>query len=282
MIGLLYALMGLGITFIFSVMRMINWAMGEFYMIGSFVQYLIIVHFLGADLWWLAVPMSAAAVFVLGMVIEPILIRPMFDRKVERKEEYGTIVTLALSLGLQGVTALINGPFAHSPGSNLPDVQLLTLPVSGARVAASLGALVGLIIFYVVIRRTWIGMALRAAAQSRAGVETVGLNLMRLDQVAFGIGVALAAMAGALLAPVFLVYPLNGQVTTTKGFEIVIIGGLGSIRGAVVAAFMVGIVESLGSAYISSTFQSVYGFALLMIVLLVRPLGLFGERERIA
>jgi branched-chain amino acid transport system permease protein len=282
MIGVLYALMALGITFIFSIMRMINWAMGEFYMIGSFAQYLIVVHFLGPDLWWVAVPLSAAIVFVLGAIVEPLLIRPMFDPAVERKEEYASIVTLALSLGLQSLAALLNGPFAKSPGSTFANVPLGPLTVPGARVAASIAAVLALSIFYLAIKRTWIGMALRAAAQSRVGVETAGVDIMRLDQIAFGLGVALAAMSGALLAPVFLVYPLDGQVATTKGFETVIIGGLGSIPGAVVAAILVGIVENLGATFLSSEYQHVYGFILLVLILLIRPTGLFGERERVA
>jgi hypothetical protein len=93
MIGVIYALMALGITFIYSIVKMINWAMGEFYMIGSFVQYGLIVYFLGPDLWWVAVPLSAATVFLLGVLLEPILIKPMFTSGIERKDDYATVVT---------------------------------------------------------------------------------------------------------------------------------------------------------------------------------------------
>src|SRR5579863_4763573 len=97
-IGVLYALMALGITFIYSIVKMINWAMGEFYMIGSFVQYLLIVEFLGPRLWWVAVPLSALTVFLVGALIEPILIKPMFTQGIERKDDYATVVTIALVL----------------------------------------------------------------------------------------------------------------------------------------------------------------------------------------
>src|SRR5438132_542925 len=160
-IGVLYALMALGITFIYSIVKMINWSMGEFYMIGGYLQYL-----------------------------------------------------------------------------------------------------------------------LRAAAQSRIGAQTAGVDVFRLDQIAFGIGVGLAGLAGALLAPVFMVFPTSGVVTTVKGFEIIVIGGLGSIPGALIAGVLLGVVESLGASFISAPYQNVYGFLLVIVVLLLRPTGLFGERIR--
>lgn len=281
-LGVLYALMALGITFIYSIVRMINWAMGEFYMIGSYLQYLLVVHVLGADLWYVAVPLSALGVFVIGAVIEPILIKPMFVGNIERKDDYATVVTIALLLLLRNLATGIGGPYQLSPGSELPTVMFGPLPQSGARVAAFVCALLAMALFYLLLKKTWFGMALRAAAQSRLGVETAGVDVLRLDQAAFGIGVALAGIAGALLAPVFFVFPTDGVVTTVKGFEIIVIGGLGSIPGALVAGILLGLVESLGAAFISSPYQNVYGFLLVLLVLAIRPRGLFGERVRAA
>jgi branched-chain amino acid transport system permease protein len=280
-IGVLYALMALGITFIYSIVKMINWAMGEFYMIGSYLQYMLVVSLLGPDLWYLAIPIAGLGVFVLGTVVEPILIKPMFTRSIERKDDYATVVTIALLLLLRNLATGLGGPYQRTPGSDLPTVMLGPLPLSGARFAAFVVALVAIALFYLLLRRTWFGLALRAAAQSRVGVETAGVNILRLDQMAFGIGVALAGIAGALLAPVFLVFPTNGVVTTVKGFEIIVIGGLGSISGALIAGVLLGLVESLGAAFISSPYQNVYGFLLVIAILLVRPTGLFGERGRL-
>lgn len=280
MIGVLYALMALGITFIYSIVKMINWAMGEFYMIGSFVQYLLVVTWLGPDLWWVAVPLSALAVFLIGALLEPILIKPMFVTSIERKDDYATVVTIALLLLLRNLATALGGPYQRNPGSNLPTIMIGPLPESGARVAAFVCALLALGLFYVILKKTWVGLALRAAAQSRIGVQTAGVDILRLDQIAFGIGVALAAIAGALLAPVFFVFPTNGIVTTVKGFEIIVIGGLGSIPGALIAGILLGVVESLGTAFISSPYQNAYGFLLVLLVLLIRPTGLFGERIR--
>jgi len=280
MIGVLYALMALGITFIYSIVKMINWAMGEFYMIGSYLQFILVVHLLGPALWWVAVPLSALGVFLLGIVLEPVLIKPMFVKLLERRDDYATVVTIALLLLLRNLATALSGPYQRTPGSVLPTVMLGPLPQDGARVAAFVLALVAIVLFQFLIKRTWLGLALRAASESRIGVETAGVNVLRLDQIAFGIGVALAGLAGALLAPVFLVFPTNGIVTTVKGFEIIVIGGLGSIPGALLGGLLLGIVETLGAAFISSPFQNAYGFALVLLVLVFRPTGLFGERSR--
>jgi branched-chain amino acid transport system permease protein len=279
-IGVIYALMALGITFIYSIVKLINWSMGEFYMIGSYVQYFLVVYLLGPDLWYVAALLSAAAVFLVGFVIEPLLIKPMFTGGVERKDDYATVVTIALLLLLRNLAAALSGPYQRTPGSNLGSVMLGPLPESGARFAAFLCALAAIALFYVLLRRSWLGLALRAAAQSRVGAQTAGVDVLSLDKLAFGIGVGLAGLAGALLAPVFMVYPTNGVVTTTKGFEIIVIGGLGSIPGALIAGLLLGIVESLGATFIASAYQNAYGFALLLIVLALRPSGLFGERVR--
>ena len=280
MIGVLYALMALGITFIYSIVKMINWAMGEFYMIGSYLQYLAVSYLLGPDLWYVGIPLAALAVFLVGAAIEPVLIKPMFTGRVERRDDYATVVTIALLLLLRNLATGIAGPYQLTPGSNLPTVMLGPLPQSGARVAAFVAALAALALFHLLLKTTWLGMALRAAAQSRVGAETAGVDVLRLDRIAFGIGVALAGIAGALLAPVFFVFPTNGVVTTVKGFEIIVIGGLGSIPGALVAGVLLGVVESLGAAFVASAYQNVYGFLLVLLVLLIRPTGLFGERGR--
>jgi branched-chain amino acid transport system permease protein len=266
MIGVLYALMALGITFIYSIVRMINWAMGEFYMLGSYIQYVVVAYALGRNYWWLAIIVSTAGTFLIGYLLEPILIKPMHARAMERRDDYATVVTIALLLMLRSLAVAIMwvGP----------------LPMEGARVMASVFALVALALFWLVISKTWIGLALRAAAQNRVAAQTSGVDVFRLDAIAFAIGVALAGLAGALLAPLFLVYPTNGAVTTVKGFEIIVIGGLGSIPGALIGGVLLGVVESLGAAFISSPYQNAYGFALVLLILLVRPYGLFGERGR--
>ena len=280
MIGVLYALMALGITFIYSIMRMINWAMGEFYMIGSYLQYMLVVLVLGPELWWLAIILSTAGVFVLGLVVQWGLIKPIFRKPPDARDDYATVVTLALLLFLRSVATGLAGPNQFTPGSNLPIVMVGPMPMAGARVAAFVFALAALALFYVVLRYTWYGLALRATSQSRVGVQTAGIDVLAVDRIAFGIGVALAGLAGALLAPVFLVFPTDGLIPTVMGFEIVVIGGLGSIPGALIAGVLLGLVRSFGAAFVDSSYQNIYGFLLVLAILVLRPTGLFGERGR--
>ena len=279
-IGIIYSLMALGITFIYGIMKMINWSMGEFYMIGSYVQYALLASFLGWDRWYLALPLSMATVFVLGVVVQRVLLRPMYVGGIERRDEYATIITIALMVLFRNLAIVLGGPNQYSPKDYAKPTTLLTLPISGNRVVALVGALVLLALFYVLTRRTWLGRAFRGAAQNRVGIQTAGVDVLRLDMLAFGVGVALAAAAGALLAPDFLVYPENGAISTFKGFEIIVIGGLGSIMGSVVGGLLLGVIEALGSVFLSPAYKDLYGFVLLIALLAVRPTGLFGERER--
>ncbi|HZF04078.1 MAG TPA: branched-chain amino acid ABC transporter permease [Patescibacteria group bacterium] len=279
-IGLIYSLMALGITFIYGIMKMINWGMGEFYMIGSYVQYALIATLLGPRLWWVALPLAMGAVFVLGLIVQALLLRPMFVGVVERRDEYATIVTIALMVFFRNLAIVVGGPNQYAPGDYAKPRMLGTLPISGNRFVAMIATLVLLGLFYLVVKHTAIGRALRGAAQNRVGIQTAGIDVLRLDMIAFGVGVALAAAAGALLAPDFLVYPENGAISTFKGFEIIVIGGLGSIAGSIVGGLLLGVLEALGSVFISSAYRDLYGFVALILVLVVRPTGLFGERER--
>jgi branched-chain amino acid transport system permease protein len=280
MIGVLYALMALGITFIYSIVKTINWAMGEFYMIGSYIQFVLVHFLLGPNLWWLAVIVSMAGTFLAGWLLEPIIIKPMYARPMQRRDDYATVVTIALLLMLRSLAVALGGPNQYRPESTLPIVWLGPLPQEGARVAASFCAVMALALFWVVIKKTWVGLALRAAAQNRIAAQTSGVDVYRLDATAFAMGVALAGLAGALLAPLFMVFPTNGAVTTVKGFEIIVIGGLGSIPGALIGGLLLGLVESLGTSFISSPYQNAYGFLLVILILLIKPNGLFGEKGR--
>jgi branched-chain amino acid transport system permease protein len=282
MIGTLYSLMAMGITFIYSVMKMINWSMGEFYMIGSYIQWALITFVLGGTLWYIGVVGVAVSLFAIGLIVQFLLIRPMFSTGMERKDEYGTVVTIALALFLRNLATVLSGPNTRSPSIDLGRIMIGSLPISGSRMVAFIGALVVIALFYYILNYTWLGRAFRASSQNRIGVQTVGINVLRIDQLAFGLGITLAGIAGALLAPVFNVFPENGAVTTMKGFEVIIIGGMGSLLGAGLGGVLLGIIESLGSVFIDTSLRNVYGFIFLILILLIKPTGLFGEKERLS
>jgi branched-chain amino acid transport system permease protein len=246
------------------------------------VQYGLIVALLGRDRWWLALPLAMASVFLLGLVIQRVLLRPMYVGVIERRDEYATIITIALMIFFRNLAIVVGGPNQYAPPDYARPVTLGTLPISGNRFVALVGTIVLLAVFFLVIKTTWIGRALRGSAQNRVGIQTAGVDVLRLDMIAFGVGVALAAGAGALLAPDFLVYPENGSISTFKGFEIIVIGGLGSIVGSIVGGVLLGVIEALGSVFVSAAYKDLYGFVLLIALLVLRPTGLFGERERTA
>lgn len=279
--GVLYCLMSMGINFIYGIMKVINWSMGEFFMIGAYVQYLLLTYIIGAQLWYLGIIIATFIVFILGAVVQRILIKPMFVGIIEAKMEYATIVTIALAIFLRNMAVLIGGPYIYTPPDYADPTQLLTLPLSGNRLVALIGAIVLLGLFYFFIKKTWAGKAFQGVAQNRTGVQTAGVNVLKYDTLAFGLGTAMAGAGGALLAPIFLVHPMCGLAPTVRGFEIIVIAGLGSIPGIIVAGLSLGIVESLGSAFISPSFVDIYGFIFLVIVLLIKPYGLFGKPERV-
>jgi len=280
--GTIYCLMGLGITFIYSLMKMINWSMGEFYMLGSYIQYFLVVYLLGPEYWYVGVIIAMAGTFVVGILVERSVIRPMFTGIVERSNEYATIVTVTMMLLFRNLAIGFVGPYVYSPPGYYRVVHLGSLPINGSKFAAFLGTFFILCAFFLFIKKTWYGRALRGSSQNRLSIQIAGIDVLNMDQLGFGVGVALAAAAGALLAPVYLAYPECGAISTMKGFEIMIIGGLGSVPGVFVAGLLLGVVESMGSFFISSSFRDVYGFVLLLVLLAIRPQGLFGERERLA
>src|SRR5439155_13296547 len=245
-----------------------------------YVQYALIASFLGPRRWWIALPIAMGVVFLLGLGVQRWLLRPMFVGAVERRDEYATIVTIAMMLFFRNLAIVLGGPNQYAPGDYARPKMIGTLPISGNRFVALVATFVLLAAFYLVVTRTWIGRALRGAAQHRVAIQTAGIDVLRLDMLAFGVGVALAAAAGALLAPDFLVYPENGAISTFKGFEIIVIGGLGSIPGSVVGGVLLGVIEALGSVFIASAYKDLYGFLLLIALLVFRPTGLVGERER--
>src|SRR5438876_6600245 len=139
--------MALGISFIYSIMKMINWSMGEFYMIGSYVQYALLASLLGWDRWYLALPVAMGAVFLLGLGVQRFLLRPMYLGGIERRDEYATIITIALMVLFRNLAIVLGGPNQYAPRDYARPTAILTLPISGNRMVALLGRIVLLVLF---------------------------------------------------------------------------------------------------------------------------------------
>ena len=286
--GLIYALIALGLTVVFSIMRVVNFSHGEFYMLGGYTLYALTAGV--AALFSLplvvptivALPLAMAVVAMFGMAVERGLLRPVYTARMDRPEEYAIILTFGLSLFLQYGALTTVGPYEMTPGSFWEGSKhiLGDLYLAGDRLfaAGTSAVLIGATLFF--IYRTWTGRALMATAQNRVGATVVGVNPVRMNVIAMILAGLLAGAAGSLLAPVFLVYPDVGQIPVIKAFVIIVLGGMGSIPGAVVAALILGVVESLASVYISVAYRDVFAFLVLIGVLLFRPHGLFGQKER--
>jgi len=278
-LGLLYSLMALGISFIYGVMKMINWAMGEFYMLAGYIMFLL-TTITGGKMLFPLILASLAAIFLIGFLLQRFVLKPMFTTLGERRDEFVIIVTLSISVFLKSLMVGLAGPYIYKVPDYLPNIPFDGFIISGNRVLAGAAALSAIILFFLLLKYTWVGRALRATAQDRLAAQSLGINVWNIDNYAFAIGVSLAGVAGVMLAPVYMVYPESGVVPAVKGFVILVMGGLGSLTGSLVGGIILGLAESLGTALIDPRYREVYGFLLMIIVLAVKPRGLFGRVER--
>ena len=278
--GLLYGLIALGLTLVFSIMRVVNFAHGELYMLGGYALYLYTIPFGLPPLAGL--PLCMLMVGIVGCLIERTLLRPVYTTRLERAEEYAIILTFGLSLLLQNGALWAIGPYELTPASFWEGSKHIVgdLYLAGDRLFAAATATILLLATLLFVYKTWWGQALMATAQNRVGAAVVGINVVRMHLFALGLSGVLAAAAGALIAPIFLVYPDVGAVPAVKSFVIIVLGGMGSIPGSILGALLLGVVESLGSVYVAVSYRDVYAFLVLIVVLLIRPYGLFGHRER--
>ena len=273
LIGGIYALIGVGLSLIFGVMRVINFAHGEFVAIG---MYLAIVLFrqLGIDPY-LTLFIALPAGLILGWVIQ----RVVLARLIDSPGDSTLLATLGLSLVIANTLFLL---FGAEPQSIFLRYATATVTVADIRLPiAQLIAggitLVIIVVLWLLLNRTEIGRAVRATAQNRLGAELVGINTRSIHALVFGIGMALAMAAGIILSPLLFAIPTVGSSYTLKAFVVTVLGGLGSIPGAIGGGLLLGLVEFLGASYLSSGYRDAYGLFAFLLVLLLRPEGLFGR-----
>jgi branched-chain amino acid transport system permease protein len=271
--GSFYALLSLGLAVIFGLLGIVNFAHGAFYMLGAFAAY-IGLQVLGVSYWW-ALILAPLAVGVLGMVIERLFLRHLY----QLDPLYGLLLTFGIALIFEGIMRALFG----ASGNSYPVPELLrggfnlgfmVLPIYRAWVV--LVCLGVCFITWFLIERTRLGARLRAATENARLVQAFGINVPLLVTSTFGAGVALAALAGVLAAPVIQVSPLMGSSLVIVVFAVVVIGGLGSIMGAVVSGLVLGLVEGL-TKVIYPEASNIVVFLVMAVVLIWRPAGLFGR-----
>lgn len=273
--GSFYAMLSLGLAVIFGLLRVINFAHGAQYMLGAFAAYLLL-NWLGIN-YWFALVLAPLVVGLIAVVIE----RTMLSRLYGVDHLYGLLLTFGLALIMEGAFRHWFGAAGqpYAPPSQLTgavNLGFMFMPIyRGWVVVASLVVCIGT---WLLIEKTRLGAYLRAATENATLVQAFGVNVPLLLTLTYGLGAALAAFAGVLAAPIYQVSPLMGSNLIIIVFAVVVVGGMGSILGAIVTGYVLGVLEGLTKVFYPEA-SSIVIFVIMAIVLLVRPAGLFGREE---
>jgi branched-chain amino acid transport system permease protein len=276
-LGGTYALLGIGLTLIFGIMRVVNFTHGELYAFGAYSMYALVMMW-GMN-FFLALPLAMVLGTALGGVLEVLLLSRL------RRADIDTtmLVMIGAWIVMQNSEQLIWSGVALSIKSPFPADPLVIGPLSVSWTRVYVFVVASLLIgaTYYVVNRTRLGKAMRATFQDRDTAALMGVRIDRINTATFALGSGLAAAAGALLGPVFVVNPTMGDLAASKAFAIVILGGLGNVKGATLGGFILAFVEEIGAGYVSSGYRDAMGFLLIILILLVRPTGLFAQKERV-
>lgn len=275
--GVIYALVAMGLSLIFGVLEIVNFAHGEFYMLASMLAYFLTAQW-GFDYWATILVVTAVGVAVGYVLFEGLLLAlrgETFERSI--------LLTMGLSMVLQNGAVFLFTTNPHLLESKLSYQNIAVgdfrMPV--ARLYALGLGFAAFAVLYLILHRTRIGKAMRGVAQNRAAADMVGIDARAVSRLAVAIGIGLTGLAGAALAPVYAVHPLMGFNFVFKAFAIIIIGGLGNISGAAIAAVMLGVIESLAGGLLPLALTDAVAFLSMIAVLLLRPQGLFGRGVRV-
>lgn len=268
----IYVTMAFGMVLVFSILGILNWTHGQFYMLGAFVVYYAITA-TGIP-FPISLLVSGVIVGGLGMLVEKFVIERLSVPGYGML--YVTVATLALIFFFEGAAGMSFGLMDKGMATVLPGVlDLGSFSISYQKIAVIIFTLVIMAAMYVVLNRTKVGLAIRAAAQEPVAASLYGISVGRVSLIVMGIGCALAAMAGGIIGPVYSVNPFMGRIPMIMSLLAIIIGGLGSLTGAIVGGIILGLLNSV-IAYKISYFSEVALFVLVILILLIRPQGLFG------
>lgn len=273
-LGSIYCLVALGLTLVYGILHVPNFAHGAFYMVGAFVALHLMTAY-GAG-YWLAMLGSAACVALLAVLAERLVFHPLRDKPGLHPMVAAIGILLFLEAGAQ---ALWGADFHRMPTPFAQMVALGGLAAPAQRILIVAGAFVLVAALHLFLTRTAAGSTIVAMAQNREGASLVGIRPGKVSMLTFAISGALAAVAATLFAPINLVYPAMGHLVITKAFVIIILGGMGSVPGAVAGGLLLGFAESFGAFYISPDYQDIIAFAILVLVLSIRPQGLFAAGD---
>ncbi|MGA2956472.1 MAG: branched-chain amino acid ABC transporter permease [Thermodesulfobacteriota bacterium] len=272
MLGSTYAIVALGLTLVFGILHIPNFAHGHLYMLGAYVSFFLMTLY-GFGFW----PALIASVVILGLigiVVERVVYRPLRD-----KPHINSFISAVGALMVLETSVIV---FWGPQGRRIPNpypgiVDVLGITMSYQRLLVILAAIVLIALLQIFIKRTTPGITIEAVAQNREGAMLVGVNVNWVSSLTFAISTGTAAAAACLVAPIFMITPTMGALLGMKAFVIVILGGLGSIPGAILGGYILGLLEAIGGGYLSAAYKDVYAFGALILILSIRPTGLFGK-----
>jgi len=274
MIGGVYALIAVGLTLIFGVMKIVNFAQGEYVMIGMYISWMLatLVH-IGP---YPGLILVGLIMFAIGYLTFKLLL----IRILGKPDETFILLTLGLSIFLQNVALLFFKADYRTVQTTIKDAafRIGGLAIAVPRLIAFLVALILVLALTLFLNKTDMGRAMRATAESSEVATLLGINSVRCYAIAFGIGIVGAGAAGVLLTPMFYVYPGVGTLFNLTAFVVVVLGGMGSLLGALLGGLLIGVVEALSSTYVSLDLAQLFTFLIFVAVLFMRPSGLFGRR----
>ncbi|MDD2540976.1 MAG: branched-chain amino acid ABC transporter permease [Desulfuromonadaceae bacterium] len=272
LIGGVYALIGIGLTIIFGVMRVINFAHGEIMMVGMYMTYFLFTLF-GIDPF-VSVLITIPLMFLFGAILQKLFINRILgalpQNQILLTIGLGLIMSNSIMLAFTSDYKILTTSYSSS------SYRLAGLSISKPLAISFLITVVITAVLYWFLMKTDTGQAIRATAQDREAAQLMGINVKWMSILAFGIGSSMAGTAGALIAPTYYIFPQVGSAFTLKAFVITVLGGMGSVVGATLGGVIIGVVESMGAAYISSEWKDVVVFAIFLLVLLIKPSGLMG------
>jgi branched-chain amino acid transport system permease protein len=276
LMGGVYALIAVGLTIIFGVMKMINFAQGEFLMLGMYASWFL-YSITKASPYFLILPV-AVIMFVIGLLVFRITIKPIMGRD---KTQF-VVLTMGLAFVLVSLMQLIFGTSYQSISIPIKNKALALGPVALTlpRLIACGIMLVLVFLVNLFLKATDLGRAMRATAENTAVAKMLGINTDKIFYIAFALGIMLAGLAGLLLTPIYYIYPKVGDPFKTIAMVVIVLGGLGDIRGAMIGGFIAGVVESILAQYVAFDFAPAGVYIILLLVLLFKPEGIFGKGAR--
>ena len=306
-IGCIYSLMAVGLTLIYSVQSIVSFAHGQLYMVGGYFSFYFLLH--GANILsditgsevvinpiW-GIPVAGVIVFIMGALFERAFLKPMHEGLIERVTEYAILITFGFGFVVEYTTLAIAGPFPQRT-SRFIEIRRFTLDrafitddfafgpihIIGDRAFAMVVGIVLIMALLYFLQRSWTGRALRATSQDRQAAAVTGINPTNMNTLSFALGSMLAAMSGAALIPVFAWVPWVGAEMVGRSYVIVVLGGLGSVPGALFGGIIVGIVEALGAGCHpdpsrGAAYKEAFALVIFALVLLLKPTGLFGREQ---